>query len=171
MSDRDVQDLKYLTKLTILDVNNNNLTNLSFASGMIELEEVWADNNKISDISGLKNCTKLKTISLENCPINDLSPLQNCRNLELVQLIDVVVTDSQTFEASLCKLHIVEGGRISINRWDSDNEGHGYIFPTKEAALACKEKIIKNSGISNFKFQITYFDANYGAGTIINMTL
>lgn len=82
LKNSDIKNLKDLKKLTIVIINDNNISDLSVFSEMSWLEGLWVNNNNISDLSPLKNLKNLKYLSAEDNNISSLSPLSGTRNLE-----------------------------------------------------------------------------------------
>lgn len=96
---RNIDFVKHLKKLEILNVSNNiiselpslsNLKNLKSLhannnlinkggslKGIDTLEEIYLSNNKLTDVNFLKNLKSLKTLDLHNNQINDLLPLKS----------------------------------------------------------------------------------------------
>lgn len=82
LKNSDIKNLKDLKKLTIVIINDNNISDLSVFSEMSRLEGLWVNNNNISDLSPLKNLKNLKYLSVEDNNISSLSSLSGTRNLE-----------------------------------------------------------------------------------------
>lgn len=82
LKNADIKNLKDLKKLTIVIINDNNISDLSVFSEMSWLEGLWINNNSVSDLTPLKNLKNLKYLSAEDNNISSLSPLSGTRNLE-----------------------------------------------------------------------------------------
>lgn len=82
LKNSDIKNLKDLKKLTIVIINDNNISDLSVFSEMSWLEGLWVNNNNISDLSPLKDLKNLKYLSVEDNNISSLSSLSGTRNLE-----------------------------------------------------------------------------------------
>lgn len=82
LKNSDIKNLKDLKKLTIVIINDNNISDLSVFSEMSWLEGLWINNNSVSDLSPLKDLKNLKYLSVEDNNISSLSPLSGTRNLE-----------------------------------------------------------------------------------------
>lgn len=82
LKNSDIKNLKDLKKLTIVIINDNNISDLSVFSEMSWLEGLWINNNSVSDLTPLKNLKNLKYLSAEDNNISSLSPLSRTRNLE-----------------------------------------------------------------------------------------
>ncbi|MGN0643294.1 MAG: leucine-rich repeat domain-containing protein [Huintestinicola sp.] len=96
LSDNDLTDLSPLSKLTQLEkltFHNNRVTDLSFAKNLINLKVFGAENNGISDIEPLKKLIKLEELWVKNNSLTDLSPLKSFRNLLYVDLTSNQIKD------------------------------------------------------------------------------
>ncbi|MGN0637872.1 MAG: leucine-rich repeat domain-containing protein [Huintestinicola sp.] len=93
LKNKDIADLKYMTKLSEIIISDNSLTDLSALSGLTQLEKLTYHNNNVSDLSFAKNLTKLKVIGAENNGITDLSPLSGMSGLEEIWLQNNNISD------------------------------------------------------------------------------
>ena len=71
-----------LESLTSLDLEDNNISDISPLTGLTNLEELGLDGNEISDISPLSGLTNLEMLGLDGNEISDISPLSGLTNLE-----------------------------------------------------------------------------------------
>ena len=78
--------LQYATNLNAIPLNQNEITDLSPLSNLIQLESLAAWGNPISDISPLAKLTNLRYIDLGGCDIADITPLSNLTKLETLKL-------------------------------------------------------------------------------------
>ena len=84
LTDSDIEPLKYMTKLTVLYLFGNQISDISVLGNLINLESLLLDNNPISDIIVLKNLTNLTELFLDRnqsieSQIEELqSALPNC---------------------------------------------------------------------------------------------
>ncbi len=78
--------------ITVLDVTDNQLTNLDVAQNYKYLYHLYASNNIISDISGLADRTALYNLELNNNQITDISVLSGCTRLGVVYLDGNAIT-------------------------------------------------------------------------------
>jgi len=106
----DLTGLEYAVNLNVLNVENNDLSDLSAVAGMTQLEELWAANNKFDDTSNLavlQGLTSLTALHLGNwdCPddgnISDLGFLGGLTNLQQLYLgqhdiSDISILDNLT---------------------------------------------------------------------------
>ena len=90
----DLKGLEFATNLTlILNLRDNNISDISPLANLTNLEVLLLEGNKISDISPLSGLTNLKTLDLGDNAISDLSPLANLANLKTVRLRNNVLSD------------------------------------------------------------------------------
>lgn len=90
LTDGDILDLKYMINLTCLNLDGNNLTDISPVSGLTELTELNVMNNPdLTDLSPLAGLTELTRINFYGSPISDYSFMAGMTKLEQVQLYDV----------------------------------------------------------------------------------
>ena len=74
----DPSPLQYCTKMKYLDLgHNDDMTDLSFAANMPELEVLIIAMTGVTDISPLASCPKLEYLEINSTQIADLSPLEN----------------------------------------------------------------------------------------------
>ncbi|WP_163323727.1 leucine-rich repeat domain-containing protein [Draconibacterium mangrovi] len=79
--------VEYCTHVKILDVSNNELTDISNLWDLHDLEELYLANNQIGYIDALSNLSKLRIVDLSGNGIDDISPLFDLENLEYVNLV------------------------------------------------------------------------------------
>ncbi|MBQ9686933.1 MAG: leucine-rich repeat domain-containing protein [Oscillospiraceae bacterium] len=73
----DASPLQYCTEMKYLDLGHNeDLSDLSFAANMPQLEVLIIAMTAITDISPLQNCDKLEYLELNSTNVADLSPLE-----------------------------------------------------------------------------------------------
>mgnify|MGYP006277382023 CR=1 FL=1 len=81
--------MEYLTSLTTLELNDNyNIKDISPLAGLTKLTTLNLENNQVDNIEPLRNLTNLEHINLNNNLISDLTPLKgfmddNLRILEV----------------------------------------------------------------------------------------
>ena len=86
LTDDNTEDLKYCTKVRLLDIGHNfMLTNFSFLEYMPDLEVAIVAITGLHDLTPLANHEKLEYLEINTCAQDmDLSPLGTCPNLEHV---------------------------------------------------------------------------------------
>ena len=83
LSNSDVAVFKYFTKMKYLDIGHNEqITDLSFARYMPDLEVLIIAMNPLGDLSPLADCPKLEYLELFYSMTDDLSPLAGLKNLK-----------------------------------------------------------------------------------------
>ncbi len=93
LTSADIKNLKYMTSLTRISLNDNYIDNLSVLGKIPTLVEIEASNNAISDISFAKNLPNLIVLIMNSNNITDISPLKNCTKLKKLWLCDNAVKD------------------------------------------------------------------------------
>ena len=95
LKEGDIELLKYCTDLEALDLGHNYLTNrdLEVISGLTKLKILILADNKITDISALTTLKELEYIELFMNNITDLSPLCEMPALQDVNVCKTGVTD------------------------------------------------------------------------------
>lgn len=102
LTDGDILDLKYMINLTYLNLDGNNLTDLSPVSGLTELEQINVMNNPdLTDLSPLAGLTNLRDVNFYGSPVTDYSFMAGLTNLETVQLYDVQEDTDLSFLSGL----------------------------------------------------------------------
>lgn len=90
LQDGNTQDLRYCTKVRLLDIGHNEmLTDFSFLKYMPDLEVAILGISGMRDFTALAGCTKLEYLELNTLYWNqnpDLTPLKNLINLEHLNL-------------------------------------------------------------------------------------
>ncbi|WP_188002697.1 leucine-rich repeat domain-containing protein, partial [Listeria monocytogenes] len=85
--------MENLTNLGFLDLEDNQISDISLLSNLTNLRTLWIDNNQISDISPLSNLTNLENLDLDNNQISDISSLANLTNLRSLHLANNQISD------------------------------------------------------------------------------
>lgn len=93
LTSSDIIELKYMKKLEILWLNDNNITNLQPISELTSLSELHLGNNNISDISFLAKLKNLTLLSIKNNCINDISALEGLTSLKTLSFSDNNISD------------------------------------------------------------------------------
>lgn len=94
--DRQITNLTGLghaINLTWLNLGANEIRDLSPLAGLIHLEALWIYVNPLSDLSPLANLVNLKTLDMGVCQIANIRPLANLRNLEILRLDSNLIED------------------------------------------------------------------------------
>ncbi|MEW6497808.1 MAG: leucine-rich repeat domain-containing protein, partial [Cyanobacteriota bacterium] len=96
LSDNEITDLSPLsglTNLTQLYLTGNEITDLSPLSGLTNLTQLYLNYNQINDLSPLSGLTNLTQMYLDNNQITDLSPFSRLTNLTQMDLDNNQITD------------------------------------------------------------------------------
>jgi internalin A len=75
-----------LNRLRHLNLDQNPLSTLAFASGMTNLTELYISGTGLRDLTPLTGCTNLHNLGLTDNGITDLTPLATLQNLRWVTL-------------------------------------------------------------------------------------
>ena len=98
-----IEGAEYLTGLTALTIENNQISDLSPLAGLTNLTDLRLSNNQISDLSPLAGLTNLTDLRMTFNPVSDISPLAGLTNLTFLDMYDNVVADISPL-AGLTKL-------------------------------------------------------------------
>lgn len=71
----------FLSKITVLNLCNQNILRLTNLEGLVNLKWASFNNNLITKIEGLDKCKKLEELSLENNLLQSLDGLDGCESL------------------------------------------------------------------------------------------
>lgn len=83
VSDENVTPLKYCEGAKYIDMGHNEyLTDLSFVSGMPNLEAFIGSGSAVKELTGFENCKKLYWLELANClALTNIDALAGCESL------------------------------------------------------------------------------------------
>jgi len=111
LTDEDILDLKYMINLRYLNLDNNDLTDLSPVSGLTDLEQLSVYKNPdLTDLSPLAGLTELRNVNFNGSPVADYSFMAGMTKLEYVQLDNVQEDMDLSFLSGLTNVK-----RIDIN--------------------------------------------------------
>ena len=110
----DATPLKDMTDLRNLDISSNQILDVTPLKNMTRLTGLDLDSNRISDISALKNITNLIYLDIHDNEISDVMPLKNMTNMRKLELNDNEISDLTPLK-NMTKLTVLEldGNRIS----------------------------------------------------------
>lgn len=88
VSDENVSALKYCEGAKYIDMGHNDtLTDLSFVSGMPNLEVFIGSGCAVVELTGFENCKKLTWLELANClALKDIDALAGCESLRFLNI-------------------------------------------------------------------------------------
>lgn len=88
-------DLRHMTFLKTLVINNGVSTELSYLSSLVNLEELYIFDTTISTdtLKAIGSMPMLKSLTLANCGISDISLLAGCEDIEYLDLNNNAIRD------------------------------------------------------------------------------
>lgn len=93
--------VEYCKHVIILNVSNNEISDISNLWNLRQLEELYLGNNQITEVDTLSNLLKLRVIDLSGNQINDITPLLELENLEYLNLVGNEIPKHQLEELKL----------------------------------------------------------------------
>lgn len=118
LTDGDILDLKYMINLRYLNLDDNNLTDLSPVSGLTDLEQLSVYKNPdLTDLSPLAGLTGLRNVGFDSSLVTDYSFMAGMTKLEYVRLFDV---QEDTDLSALSGLTNVKSIAIDSNNFTPD---------------------------------------------------
>ena len=106
----DISGLEYATSLTLLELTQNQISDLSPLSTLTSLTNLRLNDNQISDISALKALTSLTHLDLPRNQISDISALK-----ALTSLTTLVLEENQISDISVLKELTNLDGFLELN--------------------------------------------------------
>ena len=103
-----------LEKLTDLNLDNSNITNLTGIEAAKNLKNLSLNHNSISNLSPLAGLTSLKTLSLKENKITDISPLTGLTSLTSLNLEDQQPSIKPTDKSFASPLKDLAGNVVSV---------------------------------------------------------
>ena len=110
LDDNEIADISPLANcgtLVSLSLCRNRITDISALASCVKLENVWLPENSITDSSALASCKRLRYLDVDVNRITDISVLAHFRKLWGGSLADNEITDISVLE-SCPRLKIVE---------------------------------------------------------------
>lgn len=80
----NIDGLQECEKLSLLDVEDNQITTLEPLSELHELKSVYVSNNRLSSLEGLENSTKMWSLHASQNELTDLKPIRDIEALEVL---------------------------------------------------------------------------------------
>ena len=90
---RNLKGLESATNLRRLDIQHNQITDISPIAGLIPLRELGIAFNPVSDISPVRGLTNLTHLALYETQVSNISPVRNLTNLTHLWLYRTQVSD------------------------------------------------------------------------------
>ena len=82
----DLTPLSSLKELRVLNIGGNNVSDISPICNSLNLEYLSAYNNNISDISCISSLLNLLDLNLSGNPVSDFGPIHKCKKLQYAHL-------------------------------------------------------------------------------------
>ena len=111
--DQKITDVE-LEKLTDLNLDNSNITDLTGIEAAKNLQNLLLNNNYISDLSPLSGLTSLKILSLRNNCFADISPLAGLTSLTSLRLENQRVSVKPNDKSFASPLKDLAGNVVSV---------------------------------------------------------
>ncbi|MEG5162530.1 leucine-rich repeat domain-containing protein [Microcoleus sp. AT3-A2] len=110
----DLTPLQSLTNLTNLNLGNNQISDLTPLQSLTNLIELNLENNQISDLTPLQSLTSLKYLNLDNNQISDLTPLKFLTCLTYLNLDNNQISDLTPLQSLTCLTYLnLDNNQIS----------------------------------------------------------
>ncbi len=93
----DISTISDLPNLIWLHLNENQISDISVLSGLSNLISLYLNNNQISDISSISDIPDLAVLDLNENQISDISVLSGLTNLRWLYLSDNQISDISDF--------------------------------------------------------------------------
>ena len=103
----ELSGLEYATNLVELNLHNNSISDLTPVIDLTKLSRLRLTNNRISDLTPLKDLISLEILVLENNLISDIRPLNGLFNLSELNLSHNALTDLTPLSKLIRLTHIV----------------------------------------------------------------
>ncbi|MEG4145013.1 leucine-rich repeat domain-containing protein [Microcoleus sp. Pol12B5] len=132
----DISVLGSLTNLTTLFLNDNQITDISSLGSLTNLTTLFLNDNQITDISSLGSLTNLTILSLDNNQITDISFLGSLTNLTALFLSTIEITDISSL-----------GSLINLTRLE--------LCDNQITDISALRKLTNLTGVNLYNIQIT----------------
>lgn len=110
----NLKGLEYASKLTELNISDNEVADLSYLKNISTLEILIADGNKIESVAALINLDKLNWANLGDNGIADLTAFKNLSTLKTLSLYNNKISDINALQGlSDLKYLDLEGNKIN----------------------------------------------------------
>lgn len=115
---RNVEAVRYLTKLTGLVLIDNDVADVSPVGSLVNLNRLHIAHNPIKDLSPLATCLKIEELDIRGVPAVDLSVLERLPKLRELEISIDQVSALEKLE-SLASLRHLDIGIGDIESFDS----------------------------------------------------
>ncbi|XP_032236959.2 protein phosphatase 1 regulatory subunit SDS22 homolog [Nematostella vectensis] len=130
------QEIGCCSQITILDISNNKLSNISAVNSLSALEELDLSTNRISKVPDISRCKHLQELDLSRNQISDISGLRDLSGLNILRL----ESNQLTTLSSLGKHKNLQELYLGHNRI-STVETFSQQFPSLEILNICHNQI------------------------------
>ena len=93
-----LDDLSQMPNLHTLALCNQQITDISALSGL-SLKRLDLNGNQITDLSPLSSCTELMEVRVSGNPLTDFSPLANCTHIYMLNASRTLLTSAESLQA------------------------------------------------------------------------
>ncbi|AYE33869.1 leucine-rich repeat domain-containing protein [Clostridium septicum] len=109
----NLEGIQYCKDLRILDLQNNNITDISLLSNLTELRDLYINLNPVEDITPLKSLKRLRDLFVNATNIKDISSLSNLTNLKYLLMDSNKITNFESIK-NLENLQVLYIGGTNI---------------------------------------------------------
>ncbi|EAE0846713.1 LPXTG cell wall anchor domain-containing protein [Listeria monocytogenes] len=144
---QSLQGIEYLSNLTQVYLEDNNLSDISLLGGLLNLTDVYLDANPLSDISSLAKLKDLTNLYISDCQVKDISALVGLSKLESLTADNNQISDLRALKG-LTNLTTL----VLYNNQIEDISALGSL--NNLAQLELENQVGTNKGI-NYQSQVT----------------
>lgn len=134
-----------LTKLSILNLSNNDIDSTAFVKRLVKLTRIYLNNNQISNINSISSLVAVKEIYLSNNRIIDIRYLRSLKNVKAVDLHSNLINDIYPLKDLINVIGIKdskwENTSISISKNPLDSSVFSVIGKGKRSISAYFRKL------------------------------
>ena len=118
--------MKYCEGVKYMDIGHNEyLTDLSFVSGMPNLEVMIASGSAVTELVGFENCKKLTWLELASClKLKNIDSLAGCESLQYLNLCYTKVTSYEALDGLPLKRFVCLSPKASAKEQKTFQEIH-----------------------------------------------
>ena len=118
--------MKYCEGVKYMDIGHNEyLTDLSFVSGMPDLEVMIASGSAVKELVGFENCKKLTWLELASClKLQNIDSLAGCESLQYLNLCYTKVTSYMALDGLPLKRFVCLSPKASAKEQKTFQEIH-----------------------------------------------
>ena len=150
---QSIADIKYFTSLSVLDLTDNNISDISPLAELTNLTLIFISYNNISDISPLANLTALTSLLISDNNISDISPLANLTALTSLDISHNDISDISPL-AKLTALTYLDIGESNVS--DISPLANLTALETLDISLTNVTDISPLAGLTNLKVLYLY---------------